>query len=109
MTVAWQGYTPADLAPSRGKLTPKVQKQANAQEAEHQTVLKVLTLVQNVVHDLECRLDLGKTWTPDDTEYCEALEYITHQTFFHAVETLEGLVVGCLFELAKANLIGTSE
>jgi hypothetical protein len=91
--VAWQGYTPADLAPSRGKLTPKVQKQANTQEVECWAVLKVCTLVQNMVHDLECRLGLDKTWTPDDAEYCEALEYIKHWTFFRAIETLKGLVV----------------
>ncbi|KAF8481387.1 hypothetical protein JB92DRAFT_3272034, partial [Gautieria morchelliformis] len=39
--------------------------------------------------------------------YQEAAAYINNQRFIRVVEQLEGLVVAQLFELAKANLMGT--
>ncbi|KAF8513890.1 hypothetical protein JB92DRAFT_2551894, partial [Gautieria morchelliformis] len=61
----------------------------------------------NVVQDLECWLGLDEWWTCQHREYQEAVAYINNQEFMHAIEQLEGPVVARLFELAKANLMGT--
>ena len=87
----------------------EAQTQVKARDAERRAALRKLELAMNVANDLERKLGLVNHWTPEDGEYCEALLYIKNRKFFCAVETLEGLVVARLFELAKANLVGTGE
>ncbi|KAF8515748.1 hypothetical protein JB92DRAFT_3114698 [Gautieria morchelliformis] len=105
-TVAWFAYTPAGLAPS-GSLSVKEESHLRAEEAERRSILHKLDLAMNVVQDLERRLGLDERWTCQHPEYQEAAAYINNQEFIHAVEQLEGLIVACLFELAKANIMGT--
>ncbi|KAF8461318.1 hypothetical protein JB92DRAFT_2777964, partial [Gautieria morchelliformis] len=50
---------------------------------------------------------LNERWTHEHPAYQEAAAYINNQCFIRVVEQLEGLVVAWLFELAKANLMGT--
>ncbi|KAF8513285.1 hypothetical protein JB92DRAFT_228676 [Gautieria morchelliformis] len=105
-TVAWFAYTPAGLAPS-GSLSVKEESHLRTEEAERRSILCKLDLAMNVVQDLERRLGLDERWTCQHPEYQEAAAYINNQEFIHAVEQLEGLIVARLFELAKANLMGT--
>jgi hypothetical protein len=107
-TVKWLGYTPASLAPS-GSLSAKEESQLRAEEAERRSILHKLDLAMNIVEDLERRLGLKDRWTCQHPEYQEAAAYINNQEFIRAVEKLEALIVARLFELAKANLMGTCE
>jgi hypothetical protein len=105
-TVQWLDYTPASLAPS-GSLPVAEQSQINAQEAKRRSALNKLELAINAAEDLERQLGLKECWTHDHPDYQEAAAYIKNKRFIRAVEHLEGLVVARLFELAKANLMGT--
>jgi hypothetical protein len=97
-------YTPDDLASTDGKITA-----LDAHDTARRKVLEKLELALNIVQDLEVRLDIKKRWLPDDPEYTSATEYINNRKFIRAIEALEGQVVARLFELSKANLMGTCE
>ena len=107
--VQWQGGTPLALLPPNVQVMTEAQTQVKARDAETHAALWMLELALNVADDLECKLGLMNCWTPKDGKYCDALLYIKNRKFFHAVKTLERLVVAHLFELAKTNLIGTGE
>ncbi|KAF8497296.1 hypothetical protein JB92DRAFT_3224434 [Gautieria morchelliformis] len=95
-TVQWLEYTP-----------PVWHHQAPFQLQKNLSTLRKLELAMNVVEDIERRLGLNKRWTHEHPAYQEAAAYINNQHFTRVVEQLEGLVVARLFELAKANLMGT--
>ncbi|KAI0043066.1 hypothetical protein FA95DRAFT_1631889 [Auriscalpium vulgare] len=78
-----------------------------AKELERRSAHRKLLLAQNVADDLERRLAIEERWTPERPEYIAVRDYIGKRKFIRAVETLEGLVVQRLFELAKANISGT--
>ena len=78
-----------------------------AEEAERRKALRDLQLAQNVVSDLERRMGIVTSWTVDSQEYQTTVKYVERRRFIRTVETLESLVVARLFELAKANLMGT--
>jgi hypothetical protein len=105
-TVAWMHYTPDALYPA-GSLSTKEESRMKAEEAEHQKALRDLQLVQNAVSDLEHHMGLVTSWTTDSEEYQTTVKYVEGQWFIRAIETLESLVVTHMFELAKANLMGT--
>ncbi|KAF8581168.1 hypothetical protein K439DRAFT_1647970 [Ramaria rubella] len=66
-----------------------------------------LELAMNVTEDLERHLGIQERWTPEHPEFRHVLTYLNQQLYIRAVNQLEGLVVARLFELAKANLMGT--
>src|SRR6266481_8894290 len=98
--VQWQGGTPLALPPPNVHVTAEAQMKIKATDAGRRATLRKLELAMNVADDLERKLGLVNRWTPEDGEYCDALLYIKNRKFFRAVETLEGLVVARLFELA---------
>ncbi|GJJ14562.1 hypothetical protein Clacol_008827 [Clathrus columnatus] len=67
-------------------------------------------IVIELQHDLqvmEVKLGITDRWTSESLEYKKAMEYLQHREYYHSVEKLEGLVIQCLFEMAKANASGT--
>ena len=56
---------------------------------------------------LEDELEISERWTPDSPQWKEAVKYNNIRDYQRAVDKLEGLVVQRLFELTKANLLGT--
>jgi hypothetical protein len=52
---------------------------------------------------LEQQLGITERWTADLPEYLDVTHFIQHCKYLRAVDTLEALVVQCLFELTKMN------
>ncbi|KAI0038768.1 hypothetical protein FA95DRAFT_1449808, partial [Auriscalpium vulgare] len=104
----WVTVTPSSFADGFDEGVLKKAGKA-AKEAERRAAVAKLSLAQNVVADLERRLGLAETWTPDTPEYQRILGILQRTQFDKAVDQLEGLVVQRLFELAKANISGTGE
>jgi hypothetical protein len=105
-TVQWQHFTPSSFDPSENILS-QAEARGHAQEAERRHAVKVLELAQNIVLDLERRMGLTESWTPEHPDRIAAMHFVRHHKFIRAVDRLEGLVVSRLFELSKANLMGT--
>lgn len=105
-TVQWLGHTLVSLAPT-GMVSRQEQSCLNAREAEHRGALSKLELAMNVAEDLEHQLGITERWTSEHPEFQHVLTYLNHHHYIRAVNQLEGLVVVRLFELAKANLMGT--
>ncbi|KAF8512205.1 hypothetical protein JB92DRAFT_2830899 [Gautieria morchelliformis] len=100
-TVPCLKHTPSSLAPS-GTLSAAEESEVKALEAECRSTFHKLELAMNVVEDIERWLGLNERWTHEHPAYQEAAAYINNLW-----KQLEGLVVARLFELAKANLMGT--
>ena len=107
-TVDFMSFTPADFRRT-GTLSRADAAVARARESERAAAVRKLELQMNVVDDTERRLGVDERWTPGHAEYQRALQYLNNRKFIRAVEALEGLVVQRLFELSKANLIGTGK
>lgn len=97
------------LSHSGGSLPPIEQARQRAGETARRRAAEKQQLALNIVQDLEERLGIDRRWTPDHPEFQAATAYIDNRKFIRAVETLEGQVVARLFELSKANLMGTCE
>jgi hypothetical protein len=107
-TVNFMSFTPADFQQT-GSLSKADGALARARESERVAAVHKLELQMNVVDDTERRLGVDERWTPGHEEYQRALQYLNNRKFIRAVEALEGLVVQRLFELSKANLVGTGK
>ena len=107
-TVDFMSFTPADFRRT-GTLSRADAAVARARESERAAAVCKIELQMNVVDDTERRLGVDERWTPGHAEYQRALQYLNNRKFIRAVEALEGLVVQRLFELSKANLIGTGK
>ncbi|KAG1819866.1 uncharacterized protein BJ212DRAFT_1446161 [Suillus subaureus] len=59
-----------------------------------------------LVQALECKLDIIACWVPDDGEWQRVGRLVANRKYQHALDHLEGLVVACIFELAKMNRAG---
>jgi hypothetical protein len=103
-TVSWMNYTPDILASVGGQITT-----SDVHDSTRRKALEKLELALNTVQDLETRLGIEQRWSPENPEYVSATEYVNNRKFIRVVETLEGQVVARLFELSKANLMGTCE
>jgi hypothetical protein len=99
-------YTLADF--DMGGLLKPVQSTTRSHESEHNMIKRRLNLAMNVVDDIERRMGIEQRWTYDQPEYKKAEQYLKQRQFIRVVEDVEVLVVQQLFELAKANLAGTS-
>ena len=64
---------------------------------------KLVLTLQKACSDLECKLDIKKHWdlTSDEWNYWD--DHLAQCNYYHAIDTLEGLVVSRLFELTKMN------
>ncbi|KAF8580082.1 hypothetical protein K439DRAFT_1620080 [Ramaria rubella] len=69
--------------------------------------LELLLTLRQALLDLERKLEIQKTWTPDSEEWKTTERYLNMRTYQRALDTLEGLVVARLFELTKVNQSGT--
>ncbi|KAI0059965.1 hypothetical protein BV25DRAFT_1808307, partial [Artomyces pyxidatus] len=78
-----------------------------AKEKGRQAAARKVAFAMKVVADYEMRLDISERWLPTSPKYRRVVDYIKRKDFIIAVDTLEGLVVQRLFELAKANVAGT--
>jgi hypothetical protein len=107
-TVEFMSFTPANYQQS-GTLDRADAALARARESERAAAIRKLQLQMNAVDDTERRLGVDERWTAERAEYQHALQYLDNRKFIRVVEALEGLVVQRLFELSKANLIGTGE
>ncbi|KAI5985604.1 hypothetical protein EDD15DRAFT_2390125 [Pisolithus albus] len=92
---------------SNGSLQRESHAQTKARAAQFRAAYSKLNLQMNAVADIECRMGIAERWKPSDESYRKANDFLTNRKFIRAVETLEGLVVQRLFELAKANVAGT--
>jgi len=101
-------FTPANYQQS-GTLNKADAALASTRESERVAAIRKLELQMNAVDDTERRLGVDECWTPECAEYQHALQYLKNRRFIRVVERLEGLVVQRLFELSKANLMGTGK
>ncbi|KAJ7056524.1 hypothetical protein C8F01DRAFT_1257193 [Mycena amicta] len=60
-----------------------------------------------LVHELECELEIESRWTPSSPEWAAAEEEVRMHAYRKAVDGLELLVVQRLLELTKMNQSGT--
>lgn len=74
-------------------------KRRHAQEQAQKDLL--------AVQGLEMKLGVVKRWTPDDEEWKSASTLVGHRRYQRCLDTLEGLIVSRMFELAKMNIAGT--
>ena len=65
-----------------------------------------LLVAIRAVDDLEAKLAIGQTWTEDNPEYQEMIQYLRHRDFHHALDRVQQLIVQRLFEMSKANIVG---
>lgn len=68
----------------------------------------VLVLHKSVLA-FEAKLGITERWTEDSDEWKAADKTLAEQAYQRAIDNLEGLVVGRLFELSKLNRAGTSK
>ncbi|KAF8572998.1 hypothetical protein K439DRAFT_1564199, partial [Ramaria rubella] len=69
--------------------------------------LELLLTLRTALLQLEQKLEIQITWTPDSPEWKEMQKYLQARTYRRTLNILEGLVVVRLFELTKVNQSGT--
>ncbi|EIW82713.1 hypothetical protein CONPUDRAFT_163795 [Coniophora puteana RWD-64-598 SS2] len=92
----WHTHTP-QMAPGTNNDTSKALKTA------HRHALQKYEKERELVHDLEKRLGISETWTPDSPEWQETGRLVGRRKYQRALDTLEGLIVARVFELGKMN------
>jgi hypothetical protein len=103
----WQ-YTPVeDLR--LNNFYHRAKSQTRHLESGQSQALKLLLTLRKALLDLEQKLEIQVTWTPESEEWQETEAYLIMRTYQRAINTLEGHVVVRLFELMKANHSGTDE
>ncbi|TFY75474.1 hypothetical protein EWM64_g8539 [Hericium alpestre] len=75
-------------------------------EASRRNTLVQLEVAQCAVADLEFKIGVRNTWTPEDAQYKEALNYLCKRELHKALNKVQHLVVQRLFEMSKANIAG---
>ncbi|KAF8574808.1 hypothetical protein K439DRAFT_1624058 [Ramaria rubella] len=63
--------------------------------------------LESALLQLEQKLEIQITWTPDSPEWKEMQKYLQARTYQRTLNILKGLVVARLFELTKVNQSGT--
>ncbi|KAH7905910.1 hypothetical protein BJ138DRAFT_1226137 [Hygrophoropsis aurantiaca] len=76
-------------------------------EATRRHALERYDNTLKVVQDLESRLGIERRWTSSDPEWQSAGKLVANRKYQRALDALEGLIVGRLFELSKMNRAGT--
>jgi hypothetical protein len=67
--------------------------------------MKILAAVQ----DLEVWLEVVTRWVPENEKWSEVSEMVQRRCYQGALDHLQGLIILCMFELAKCNRSGTGE
>ena len=80
-----------------------------ALETTHAHTLEMLLILQKAVQDLEVQLGIYIRWEPDHPDWINTQKLISMRKYHRAIDHLEGLVVGRLFELTKAHQSGTGQ
>lgn len=78
-------------------------------ETQRRNATHAMNVAIQAVNDLELKLDVEDTWTPEHPQYQETLRYMRMRRFHRALDTLQRLVVQRLLEMTKANASGMSE
>ncbi|KAG6370353.1 hypothetical protein JVT61DRAFT_12162 [Boletus reticuloceps] len=99
-------YTASNFTPESG-LNYVSRQCSNSVSAKYSSARRKYELQLNVVEHFEQQNSIQSHWSPQDPEYLAVEDYARHHAFIRVVEELEGLVVQRLFELCKANLVGT--
>ncbi|KAF8478345.1 hypothetical protein JB92DRAFT_2768666, partial [Gautieria morchelliformis] len=76
-------------------------------ETGRRQALEILVTLRTTLMQLEQKLNIAETWTPNSVEWQETECYLNIRTYQRRVDVLEGLVVARLFELTKLNQSGT--
>jgi hypothetical protein len=87
----------------------RAESQTRHLESGRSQALELLLTLRKVLLDLEQKLEIQVTWTPESEEWRETEAYLNMRTYQRVLNMLEGHVVACLFELTKANQSGTGE
>jgi len=82
--------------------TQKVETKRHCAIELHKNCLKQII-------DMEVSMGINKRWDPSTPEYVETLGYLSTRTYQCALEELQRLVIQCLFELHKMNILATGE
>ncbi|KAF8491772.1 hypothetical protein JB92DRAFT_3085088 [Gautieria morchelliformis] len=69
--------------------------------------LETLLTLQEAVQDLESKLEIGERWEKGSPAWIATQAMIDSRAYRQAINKLEGLVVGRLFELGKVHQAGT--
>ncbi|KAF8493123.1 hypothetical protein JB92DRAFT_3235034 [Gautieria morchelliformis] len=69
--------------------------------------LENLLTLQEAVQDLESKLEIGEHWEKGSPAWIATQAMIDSRAYRQAINKLEGLVVGRLFELGKVHQAGT--
>ncbi|KAF8483084.1 hypothetical protein JB92DRAFT_3132160 [Gautieria morchelliformis] len=69
--------------------------------------LETLLTLQEAVQDLESKLEIGERWEKGSPAWLATQAMIDSRAYCRAINKLEGLVVGWLFELGKVHQAGT--
>ncbi|KAG2050210.1 hypothetical protein BDR06DRAFT_857415, partial [Suillus hirtellus] len=56
---------------------------------------------------LKCKLEVKKHWVAEDVQWQKVGRLVANQKYQHVLDHLEGLIVACIFELAKMNQAST--
>lgn len=68
-----------------------------------------MAIAIQAVNELELKLDVPETWTPQHPEYQDTLKYMQMRRFHRALDEVQRLVVQRLLEMTKANASGMSK
>lgn len=77
-------------------------------ETQRRNATHTMNVAIQAVTDLELKLDVAETWTPDHPQYQETLRYMHMRRFHRALDTVQRLVCQRLLEMTKANASGMS-
>ncbi|KAF8150127.1 hypothetical protein B0H34DRAFT_757442 [Crassisporium funariophilum] len=89
--------------PSTIGLRDKTASQETAQRHSMESHRRDLLAVQL----MEKQMDIEKRWTPECKEWEATRKMVSRRRYQHCIDTLEGLVVACMFELTKMNMSQT--
>ena len=70
-------------------------------------IVTKLTYTADLVFLYEKKLGIQERWGPEHEEWQETMKYLHERKYRIALSKLEGLVVQRIFELEKANCVGT--
>lgn len=68
---------------------------------------ETLLTLQAAVEELEEKLEISERWKPGSKEWEEGAELHLEEEYLEALDRLESLVVGRIFELARQGQAGT--
>ncbi|KAJ7191800.1 hypothetical protein GGX14DRAFT_339834, partial [Mycena pura] len=85
----------------------EAEKATRKREAERRHAFELEAKSLEAVMYLESRLGVVNRWKPGEPEWLEAQALVGKRRYQRALDTLEGLIVGRLFELWRMNLSDT--